>query len=150
MTQNDLYLIFGVNGFISLTALAIGIISYIRTRKFLASAIETRGIVVQSVFKSSGDDGSGSMYSPKIRFTDRMGKEFEFTENWSSNRPDFKIGEEVIVLYDPARPQKARRGGKKWKFFFVAWLVGGLGILFTGILLLIMIIMLLVPFKLTN
>ena len=150
MTKTDLILVFGVNGLISFIMLAIGIISYVRVKKFLASAIETRGTVVQSVFKSSGDDGSGSMYSPKIRFTDRMGKEFEFTENWSSNRPDFKIGDEVIVLYDPARPQKARRGGKKWKFFFVAWLVGGLGILFSCILLLIMIIMLFVPFKFTN
>jgi len=149
MTKTDLILVLGVNGLISFIMLAIGIISYIRVKKFLALAVETRGTVVQNVFKGSGD-GGGSMYSPKIRFTDRMGKEFEFTENWSSNRPDFKIGDEVIVLYDPARPQKARRGGKKWKFFFLAWLLGGMGILFSGILLIIIIIMLFVPFKLTN
>ncbi len=149
MTKTELILVLGVNGLISLIMLAIGIISYIRAKKFLASAVETRGTVVQKVFKSSGD-GGGSMYSPKIRFTDRMGKQFEFTENWSSNRPDFKIGDEVIVFYDPARPQKARRGGKKWKFFFIAWLLGGMGILFSGILLVIVIIMLFVPFKLTN
>ncbi|HMQ80083.1 MAG TPA: DUF3592 domain-containing protein [Ignavibacteria bacterium] len=145
MTQTELILVFGVNGLISFIMLTIGIISYVRVKKFLASAIETRGTVVQSVFKGFGDDGSGSMYSPQIRFTDRMGKEYEFTENWSSNRPDYKIGDEVIVLYDPARPQKARRGGKKWKFFFIAWLFGGLGILFSGILLFFVIIMLFVP-----
>lgn len=144
MTQTELILILGVNGLISFIMLAIGIISYIRVKKFLASAVETRGTVVQKVFKSSGD-GGGSMYSPKIRFTDRMGKEFEFTENWSSNRPDFKIGDEVIVLYDPARPQKARRGGKKWKFFFVAWLMGGLGLLFSGILVIVIVVLLLIP-----
>ncbi|NOS86143.1 MAG: DUF3592 domain-containing protein [Ignavibacteria bacterium] len=149
MTKTELILVLGVNGLISFIMLAIGIISYVRTKRFLSSAVETRGQVIGNVFKGSGE-GGGSMYSPKIQFTDRMGKQFEFTENWSSNRPDFKIGDEVIVLYDPARPQKARRGGKKWKFFFVAWLVGGLGILFSGILLLIMIIMLFVPFKFTN
>lgn len=133
MTQNELFLVFGVNGFISLTMLVIGIISYIRTKKFLATAIETRGIVIDNIYKGS-EDGGGSMYSPKVQYTDRMGKVYEFTENWSTNRPDFKTGDEVIVLYNPAKPEKARRGGKKWKFFFVAWLLGGLGILFTSIL----------------
>jgi hypothetical protein len=134
MTQNELFLVFGVNGFISFTMLAIGIISYIRTKKFLSSAIETRGIVVDNVYKGS-EDGGGSMYSPKIRFNDSMGREIEFTENWSTNRPDFNIGDEVIVLYNPAEPEKARRGGKKWKFFFIAWLLGGLGLLFSGVLI---------------
>jgi hypothetical protein len=144
MTKTELILVLGVNGLISFFMLAIGIISYVRTKRFLSSAVETRGQVIGNVFKGSGE-GGGSMYSPKIQFTDRMGKQFEFTENWSSNRPDFKIGDEVIVLYDPAKPQKARRGGKKWKFFFVAWLVGGLGILFSGILLFFIIIMIFVP-----
>ncbi len=144
MTQNELYLVLGVNGLISFTMLVIGIISYIRTKKFLNRAVETRGIVIDKAFKGSSE-GGGGMYSPKIKFTDRMGKELEFTENWSSNRPDFKIGDEVIVLYDPANPVKARRGGKKWKFFFVAWLIGGLGILFTGILLIVIIVMIIIP-----
>src|SRR5690242_13625031 len=119
MTKGEFILVMGVNGLVSITMLAIGLISYIRTKKFLAAAVETRGRVMESVFKGS-DDG-GSMYSPKIQFTDRMGRQVEFTENWSSNRPDFKIGDEVVVLYDPAKPEKARRGGKKWKFFFLAW-----------------------------
>ncbi|HRJ05607.1 MAG TPA: DUF3592 domain-containing protein, partial [Ignavibacteria bacterium] len=110
MTQSELFLVIGVNGLISFIMLVIGIISYVRVKKFLASAIETRGIVVQSVFKSSGDDGSGSMYSPLIRFKDTMGREHEFTENWSTNRPDYRIGDEVIVFYNPEKPHKARRG----------------------------------------
>jgi len=108
-------------------------------------AVETRGKVTEKIYKGSAE-GGGSMYSPKIKFTDTMGREIEFTENWSSNRPDFQIGDEVIVLYDPANPQKARRGGKKWKFFFIAWLLGGLGLLFSGILILVIIIMLIVGF----
>ncbi|MBE2226405.1 MAG: DUF3592 domain-containing protein [Ignavibacteria bacterium] len=150
MTQSELFLVIGVNGLISFIMLVIGIISYVRVKKFLASAIETRGIVVQSVFKSSGDDGSGSMYSPMIRFKDTMGREHEFTENWSTNRPDYRIGDEVIVFYNPEKPHKARRGGKKWKLYFVAWLVGGMGILFSAILIFFIIIMLFLPMKLTN
>lgn len=146
MTQNELILVLGVNGLISFTMLAIGIISYIRVRKFLSSAIETRGTVASSEYKGQSSDGGGSMYSPKIKFTDRIGREFEFTENWSSNRPDFKVGDEVIVLYDPANPQKARRGGKKWKFYYITWLLGGLGLLFSGILVIIVIIMFVVGF----
>lgn len=145
MTQGELYLVLGVNGLASFIMLAIGIISYIRTKKFLASAIETRGIVIDTIYKGSGDSG-GSMYSPKIKFSDSMGREHEFTENWSSNRPDFKIGDEVIVLFNPDNPKKARRGGKKWKFYFIAWLLGGMGLLFSGILLILIIVMLFIPF----
>ncbi|MEO8514106.1 MAG: DUF3592 domain-containing protein [Ignavibacteria bacterium] len=142
MTQNELFLVLGVNGIISFTMLLIGIISYVRTKRFLASSIETRGVVVESVYK--GSEEGGSMYSPKIKFNDTMGKEIEFTENWSTNRPDFKTGDEVIVLYNPADPYKARRGGKKWKFFFVSWLVGGLGLLFSAILVIVVIVMIFV------
>jgi len=121
--------------------LLIGIISYIRTKNFLSRAIETRGTVVEEVYKGESD-GAGAMYSPKIRFIDNMDRTAEFTENWSGNRPDFKIGDEVIVLYDPLNPHKAKRGGKKWKFFFVAWLLGGLGLLFSGILIFFIIMIL--------
>ncbi|MBE2217587.1 MAG: DUF3592 domain-containing protein [Ignavibacteria bacterium] len=144
MSQSDLYLLLGVNGFISFTMLLIGTISYIRAKKFLSRAIETRGTVVEKVYKGQSD-GAGGMYSPRIRFTDAMGRTIEFTENWSGNRPDFKIGDEVIVLYGPADPQKARRGGKKWKFFFLAWLMGGLGLLFSGLLIFFIILILLFP-----
>ncbi len=144
MTKTEMIIVLGVNGLISGVMLLIGIISYIRTKKFLSNAVETRGIVTASVDKGMSD-GGGTMYSPQIRFTDSLGREFEFTENWSGNRPDFKIGEEVIVLYDPAKPNEARRGGKKWKFFFIAWLLGGMGILFSGILLIFVVIILLVP-----
>lgn len=146
MTQNELILVLGVNGLISLTMLIIGIVSFIRAKRFLNSAIETRGIVIQDVYKGQSSDGGGSMYSPKVKFTDSMGREYEFTENWSSNRPDFKIGDEVIVLYNPSNPQKARRGGKKWKFYFIAWLLGGLGLLFSSILIIVVIIMAIVGF----
>lgn len=149
MTQSELYLVLGVNGLVSFVMLAIGIFSFVRTKKFLASAIETRGVVVQSVFKGSGD-GGGGMYSPKIKFIDSTGREHEFIENWSSNRPDFKIGDEVVVLYDPEKPHKARRAGKKWKFYFIAWLIGGMGLLFFAILIVLIIIMLFFPMKLVN
>ena len=145
MTKFEMYLVLGVNGLISGIMLAIGIISYIRTKSFLSKAVETRGIVTGSVFKGMSD-GGGGMYSPKIVFKDNMGRDFEFTENWSGNRPDFKIGDEVIVLYDPSKPHKARRGGKKWKFYFLTWLLGGMGLLFTGILLIIIIVMMFIPF----
>jgi hypothetical protein len=123
--------------------LTIGIISYVRTKRFLSSAVETWGKVVERVYQGSAD-GGGPMYSPKIIFTEQMGREIEFTEKWSSTHPDFKIGDDVIVLYDPANPRKARRGGKKWKFFFIAWLIGGLGLLFSSIPAVVVAIMLIV------
>ncbi len=148
MTQNELYLVLGANGLVAFTMLLIGLISLIRVRKFLSSAVETKGVVCESVYKGASSKGGGSMYSPKIKFSDSMGKENEFTENWSTNRPDFKVGDEVIVYYDPQNPHKARRGGKKWKFYFVAWLFSGLGILFSSLIILTIILLIVLKVKL--
>lgn len=144
MSQGEFFLLFGVCGSLSVGALIIGIISYLRTRSFLDRAIETRGVVVEKVYKGESDEGGGSMFSPKIRFTDRMGQQVDFIENWSTNRPDFIAGQEVVVLYDPAKPHKARRGGKKWKLWFVTWLVGGLGLFFTLFMIFMLVLFLFV------
>jgi hypothetical protein len=141
MTQNEFILLISANALVSFSMLAIGINSYLRARSFLASAIETKGTAIEMVKKGQSKSGS-TMYSPKIRFTDRTGQIREFTEKWSGSPPDFKIGDELIVLYPPDNPEKARRGGQKWKFFFVAWLIGGLGLLFSGLLVAAVVVML--------
>lgn len=143
MTQSEFILFICANALVSLSMLAFGIISYSRAKRFLSSAIETKGTVIETVKKGQSKSGS-TMYSPRIRFTDRTGQVREFTEKSAGSPPDFKIGDELIVLYPPDNPEKARRGGQKWKFFFIAWLIGGLGLLFSGLVVVVVIVMLLV------
>lgn len=144
MTQNEFILLLAGNAVISFSMLVIGIISYVRAKKFLSNAIETRGTVIEMVKKGQSKSGS-TMYSPMIRFTDRMGQEIVFTEKWAGSPPDFKIGDELAVLYPPDSPDKARRGGQKWKFYFIAWLIGGLGLLFSAMTIIVFIISLIIP-----
>ena len=59
MSQSELYLVLGVNGVLSFTMLLIGIVSYVRARRFLSKAIETRGTVVEKVLKCKEDGGGG-------------------------------------------------------------------------------------------
>ena len=50
----------------------------------------------------------------------------------SSNPPMFQEGQVIDVLYDPANPQKARI--KRWmSLYFVSVLLGGMGLIFGGI-----------------
>jgi hypothetical protein len=121
----------------------IGSVSYIRAKRFLSKAIKTNGRVVEMVGKGMAD-GGGVMLSPKIEFAAITGQTVQFTESWSSNGPDYKVGDEVVILYDPDNPSKAKVGDKKWKLFFIAWLIGGMGFLFLFILIFMGIIFLVI------
>lgn len=130
-----------VSAAISSVLLIIGIISYFHTKRFLANAVETYGTVIDMVIKGNPQSGKVA-YSPKIRFTDRAGKQVVFTEKWAMINPDCKTGDEVTVLFDPSNPLNAKRLGKKWRLFFGAWLMGGMGLLFLILLFLVVAVML--------
>jgi hypothetical protein len=53
-------------------------------------------------------------------------------DSLSSNPPLFQVGQEINVLYESGNPQKARI--KKWmNLYFVPVLLGGLGLVFGGV-----------------
>lgn len=101
-----------------------------------ANASETAvGTVVEVSAKQDCDRRNNrrecdDVYRPTITYTTAAGEEITFTSNTSSSEWNFPIGTEVNVRYDPANPQGARMDG-----WFSTWgaptIVGGLGILFT-------------------
>ena len=119
--------------FCSVGALLAVIAAYffISTRTFMSTAQEVKGKVIQMVYRGTSSS-SGGGYSPVYQFKTIEGKEIVVTDNLSSNPPAFKEGQSIDVLYDPANPQKARI--KRWmSLYFVPVLLGGLGVIFGGI-----------------
>ena len=107
--------------------LAIGVFLFIRTRIFINKAQEVKGTVIQMVYSHSSEGGGG--YSPVYQFRTIDGQTIVVTDSLSSNPPMFQVGQTIDVLYDPENPQKARI--KKWmNLYFVSLLLGGMGLIF--------------------
>ena len=112
------------------------------TRSFIKTATETNGEVIRVDLSSSTDtDSSGNRststnYRPVVNFTTSDGQDITFASSVASNPSPYEVGDKVTVLYNPLRPHDA-----KIKSFVQLWIgtliVGGLGILFTLIGLLI-------------
>jgi hypothetical protein len=85
------------------------------------------------------------MVSPKIEFTTQTGQVVQFTEKWSSNRPDYKVGDEAPIYYDPQNPANAKLAQKKYMMFFIAYLIGGMGLLFLFIGIMVLVLFTVLP-----
>lgn len=115
---------------VGLLLTAIGVFIWIRTRIFLSTAQEVKGTVVRMVYSHSSEGGGG--YSPVYQFRTLEGQTIEAGDSMSSNPPMFHEGQIIDVLYDPKNPQKARI--KKWmSLYFVSVLLGGMGLVFGGV-----------------
>jgi hypothetical protein len=88
-----------VFGGIGVILLAIAGIIYVRERAFLSRAQTAMGTVVD-LDLSSDSDGASS-FCPVIEFTTEAGEPVRYYGNVCSNPPDYNVGEQVEVLYDP-------------------------------------------------
>jgi hypothetical protein len=119
---------------------AIGLFLFVRTRIFLGKAQEVKGTVIRMVYSHSSEGGGG--YSPVYQFRTIGGEVIEKQDHLSTNPPMFKEGQQIDVLYDPANPQGARI--KKWmSLYFASVLLTGMGLIFGGIGIVILIFSLL-------
>jgi len=85
-----------------------------RTSRFLESAVEAPGEVVD--ISSYTDDDGQTMYQPVIRFTAQDGEDYEITGSTGSSWAP-ELGRQVTVLYNPDSPQLADLKG-----FWNQWL----------------------------
>ena len=111
---------------ISVALIVAGVIIWYRTKRFIETATRTTGTVIELVSRSS----KRTTYSPKVRFKALDGGEIVFTEPLSTNPPGYEINEQVTVLYDPHDYQRARVFKSKWRVYYFALLLGGLGVIF--------------------
>jgi hypothetical protein len=117
--------------------LAIGAFFFMRTRKFLATAQDASGTVVD-LEVGSGSEG-GTVYSPVIEFALPDGRTVRFTDGLATNPPAHDVGEQVQVKFDPTRPEKAKLA-TSFRLYFVSGLLGGMGALFLVIGVLVAIL----------
>lgn len=108
-----------------------------RTRRFLRTAVDAIGIIVDLI-ESSGSEG-GTVYSAVVRFQTADGQEIQWTESMASNPPAGQRGDQLPMRYDPADPQKARIA-KTSRLWFMPLLFGGMGVLFFAIGVLLAIV----------
>ena len=114
---------------VGLLLVAISVFIFVRTRSFIGSSQEVKGKVVRNVYRSSSDGGG---YAPVFGFTTIDGRYVEVEDKLESNPPQFREGEVLDILYDPQNPSRARV--KKWmNLYFTPLLLGGMGVIFGGI-----------------
>jgi len=118
--------------FIATGAVMIGlaIFFFSRTRRFLRTAVEATGTIVELV-ESSGSEG-GTAYSAVVEFQTADGRAVRWEESMASNPPVGRKGDQLLMKYDPADPNKARVA-KATRMWFMPALFGGLGGLFFGV-----------------
>jgi uncharacterized protein DUF3592 len=107
--------------------LLIGAFFFFRTRSFLERAVSASGTVVG--FATSHSSEGGTSYHPIVEFQAADGQAHRFQDSMGSNPPGFEEGESVPLKYDPSNPGKARIN-KPFRLWFVAGLLGGMGLLF--------------------
>jgi len=71
------------------------------------------------------DHRASLLYFPSVRFQTQDGRTVEFQNKVGSNAPP-RVGDEVTVIYDPARPEEAEVAlGSMFRFSPKALLVAG-------------------------
>ncbi len=88
--------------------------------QFIRMSERAPGLV--TAFHRSNDGYS----SPVVRFRTAEGREIMFTSKWRSRPADYDVGEQVEVLYPPARPGDASIGSM-WEQRGVSIILGAIG-----------------------
>jgi hypothetical protein len=114
--------------------LLAGFILWYRTKRLIAGTQKARGIVIKMkriTFENR------DTFSPVIRFTTGDGRALSFTHPVFSYPPEFKVGDQADVLYDPQDPHNARAVKRVSDLFQTARLFGAAGtaLLAAGILI---------------
>jgi hypothetical protein len=84
-----------------------GLVSWYRTRDFMARCVKTKGVVVSHHYQKSYDEGDKTTTSfPIFRFIHQTtGKKYTVQSNVSRHLME---GQEIDVLYDPQNPEIAK------------------------------------------
>ena len=102
--RNMLHNIFLIAG---LYVLFGGLVSWYRTRNFLASCVKTKGVIVSHHYQTSNDEEDKTTTSfPIFRFNHPItGMEYTVRSNVSGRLEE---GQEIEILFDPQDPENAK------------------------------------------
>jgi Protein of unknown function (DUF3592) len=122
---------------IGVVLFAIGGFLWMRTRRFLETAVDTTGVIVD-LLESSGSDG-GTVYQAVVEFQTREGQTVRWTESMASSPAAGDVGDQLPMKYNPDDPNEARIA-RAFRMWFVTMLLSGMGLMFgaTGLVLVIL------------
>ena len=109
---------------------AVAVFLFFRTRRFLETAVNTTGTIVDLIAQHSSEGGIS--YQAVVQFKTAEGRDVIWTESMASNPPAGQPGDEVPMKYDPTDPDDARIS-KPFRLWFLPGLLGLLGGLFGGL-----------------
>jgi hypothetical protein len=114
---------------VGLLLLLVGVMLFVRVRRFVAGALRAQGKVISL---TAHMHGGRATYSPVINFTARDGREYEFNDPVSSRPASYRVGDRVEVLYDWQDASRARLASPV-RLYLAPAIVGFLGLVFTSI-----------------
>lgn len=101
-------MIHGILVLVGFVLLALAILLFISSRKFVANGIKTQATVIDNIAISSQSDGGTSiMYAPLLKY-DVKSEKNTYTPNSRSNPPAYDIGEKVPIVYSKKNSQNVR------------------------------------------
>jgi hypothetical protein len=102
-----------------------GLVSWYKTRKFLARCIKTKGIVVSHHYQTNNDEDDKTTTSfPIFQFNHpATGTEYTVRSNISGH---IQKGQEIEILYDPQDPKNAKMNklSHTWMIPIIATIMG--------------------------
>jgi hypothetical protein len=106
--------------------LLIGLSEVYKTAQMTRNFVATRGTVVDNVWRPFAHGGAA--YVPVVDFQTRDGQAVRFTDGIGTFPPEYEVGAQVNVLYDPSDVQNARV--TSWKrIWFAPTLITSIGML---------------------
>ena len=100
----------------SIVVLAVSVLTYTHTRRFVDSALRAPGKVVEMVAHRESTARMRPIV-PVFVFRDANQREHKIRSSVGTSPPSYDVGDDVTVLYRPEEPEKASLDG-----FFDLWL----------------------------
>ena len=110
----------------------IGAYEAIEAQQEAKTSTIVAGTVVDNSYQTTYNDGNeDGAYYPVVEFADSTGETVRFTDGVGSLPPDYEVGEQVQVLYNPEGTYPARISSWKrvWLVPILLMCVGGMPIL---------------------
>jgi hypothetical protein len=122
---------------VGLPFVCLGLYEVFEVQQMLSDFARVQGTVVDNTYITTNDGGAESgAYYPVAEFTPLDGSPVRFTDGIGSLPPDYAVGAQVPVLYDPADVRSARI--HSWKrLWFAPTLFIAIGLLPSAVFLVV-------------
>lgn len=107
----------------------IGLSEAFKTARLVASSATAQGTVVDNAYRPFAQGGAA--YAPVVEFVSEGGVRAQFVDGIGTIPPEYEVGDQVRVLYDPRDVQSARVYTFKriWSGPLIVIAVGGVPLL---------------------